>query len=116
MSAIPPVINIVVCPSSTQTPRNSEGSILAFSDGRLLLAYTEFYAGDSSDWGPARIVGKWSHDEGTSWSEPFLIRENYGKVNVMEASLLRLPSGRILCAYNRVDRGDPKLPDQVIHL
>lgn len=109
-------INIVVCPSNVQHPRNSEASILPFSDGRLLLAWSDFYDGDASDFGPARIMGKWSRDEGATWSEPFLIQEDYGKVNIMEASLLRLPSGRILLTYNRVDGGGPTLDYQVIHL
>ena len=109
-------INTVICPASVQNPRNSEGSILPFPDGRLLLAYTEFHGGSSDDWGLARITGKWSRDQGTTWSEPFVICENYGKVNIMEASLLRLPGGRILLTYNRVDAGGPKLDYQIIHL
>lgn len=91
--------SIVICPASEEHCRQTEASILPFDDGRLLLAYTDFYAGEWEDKGPARIMGKWSHDEGEIWSESFLMQENIGKLNVMEASLLRLPSGRILLSF-----------------
>jgi len=101
-------ISTVVCPADLQHVRQSEASIIAFDDARLLLAYTDFYDGKWYDQGPARIMGKWSHDWGQSWSEPFVIQENIGRINVMEASLLRLPSGRVLLSFLRKDVQPPK--------
>jgi Neuraminidase (sialidase) len=69
--------------------------VLELRDGRLLLAYTDFYYCSSHDMSPARISGKFSADLGKTWSEPFTIQENIGRENVMEADLLRLKSGEI---------------------
>lgn len=109
-------ISIVVCPASAEHCRQSEASILPFEDGRLLLAYTDFYAGEWEDQGPARIMGKWSPDEGETWSEPFLLQENIGQRNVMEASLLRLPSGRILLSFLRKDSQRTEKIEGLLHL
>lgn len=103
MSDVAPEVSTVLCPASAEHPRQTEGSILALDDGRLLLAWTDFYAGDPRDRGPARIMGRWSADEGASWSEPFVLQENIGRLNVMGASLAQLPSGRILLAFMRKD-------------
>ena len=53
--------------------------------------------------GAIRIMGKWSRDEGESWSEPFVVRECAGVPNAMEASFLRLRSGRVLMEYMQRD-------------
>ncbi len=98
-----PEINITIAQANNEHPRFSESSMLAFSDGRLLLAYTDFYGGAWADQGPAKIVGRWSKDEGTTWGEPFTLQENIGKLNCMSASLLQLPTGRILLAFGRKD-------------
>jgi sialidase-1 len=109
-------IEHIVCVASVQSPRQSEASLIAFDDGRLLLAYGDFYAGDATDHGKARISGKWSMDEGATWGEPFVIKPNYSKGNIMEANLLLLPSGRILLAYNRVETGAGETHAPIIHL
>ena len=96
-------ISTVVCPASAKHCRQTEASILPFEDGRLFLAYTDFYGSECKDAGAARIMGKWSGDEGVTWSAPFLVQENIGELNVMEASLLRLPSGRVLLSFMRKD-------------
>lgn len=103
MAAPAPEIDTVLCRATMEHPRQTEGSIVALDDGRLLLAWTDFYAGDWRDRGPAQIMARWSDDGGTSWSEPFLLQENIGRLNVMGASLLQLPSGRILLAFMRKD-------------
>lgn len=90
----------IVCPADHRSPRNSEGAVLVLKNGNLLLAYTEFFAGDGSDWGAARINGKISRDAGRSWSQPFTIVANQGRMNVMAASLLRLRSGKLALTYN----------------
>lgn len=97
-------ISVVLCPASFEKPRMSEASILPFADGRLFLAYTEYYGGDWEDGGPAHIMGRWSPDGGETWSEPFVVQENIGRLNCMEASLVALPSGRVLLSFLRKDR------------
>jgi len=94
-------VNRLLCPASVEHPRQSEASILPFGDGRLLLAWTDFYGGNWHDEGQARIMGRWSPDEGDTWAEPFVLQENIGGLNCMSASLLQLPSGRILLAFGR---------------
>jgi hypothetical protein len=96
-------INIVLCPATAAAPRHTEASMLAFPNGRLLLAYSEFYAGGGLDADKARIAGRWSKDEGTTWGEPFVLQENIGKLNCMSASFAQLPTGRILLAFGRKD-------------
>jgi sialidase-1 len=109
-------ISMVVCPASPRHCRQTEASILPFDDGRLYLAYTDFYGGDWHDRGPARIMARWSHDEGHTWSAPMLVQENIGRLNVMEASLLRLPSGRVLLCFMRKDsEGDAGEPPALLH-
>jgi len=106
-------LNTIVCEATAQRPRQSEGSILALEDERLLLAWSDYYAGDFRDEGVAQIVGRWSEDEGASWSEPFVLQENIGRLNVMSASLLRLPSGRVLLAFGRKDHESELLHSMV---
>ena len=48
----------VVAPVGPGNPRNSEAAIIPLEDGSLLLGWTEFYAGNGADHGPARISGK----------------------------------------------------------
>ena len=109
-------ISIVVCPATVKHCRQSEASILPFDDGRLFLGYSDFYGGNWRDAGAARIMGMWSEDEGETWSAPFLIQDNIGKLNVMEASLLRLPSGRVLLSFMRKDaEGSGAKPGGLLH-
>lgn len=85
-------IDKVICPLRETGPgnlRNSEGAVVELRDGRLLLAYTHFYA-DADDWGAGDIRGKTSADGGASWSEPFLIEPNTARCNVGRLALLRL--------------------------
>ncbi len=84
----------VVCPSSDENLRNSEGDIIELKDGRLLLAWSKFVG--RSDHATADIAAKFSNDKGLTWGEEFIIQENIGKQNVMSISFLRLRSGKIL--------------------
>jgi sialidase-1 len=77
--------------------------MMALKDGRLLLVYTQWYDGTGSDHDPARLVAIHSDDEGASWSEPRVIQENVGKMNVMSASLVRTADDKILLTYIRID-------------
>jgi hypothetical protein len=108
--------NRVLLPANAASPRFSEASMIALPDGRLLLAYTEFYGGDPSDWGPSRISAIESDDHGLTWSEPRVLVPNDAKVNIMLASLLYTASGVVILAYDRVDFGRPDSEQQLIHL
>ena len=90
---------MVVCPATAQNPRNSEADVELLKDGSLLMAYTEFYGGNGTDWGKARIAAKTSKDLGRSWSDSFTLAENQGQMNVMSPSLLRLKSGGLAMIY-----------------
>ena len=46
---------IFVAPSTESNKRNSEADMLIRKDGRVMLAWTEFYTSEGSDWGKARI-------------------------------------------------------------
>jgi sialidase-1 len=88
-----------VAPVGPQNPRNSEAAIIPLKDGSLLLGWTEFYAGNGADHGPARISGKISADGGHTWGEKFTLVENNGGCNVMEVNFLRLKNGDIALFY-----------------
>jgi hypothetical protein len=77
--------------ASTDHPRYSEGSILPLADGNLLFANTEFDK-STSDFAPARIVARRSHDNGNTWSKSEILRDNVGQLNVMSATLRRFRS------------------------
>jgi len=96
-------VELMVCPGTAENARNSEGDVLELKDGRLLLAYSEFYTGGGGDHDKSRISGKLSSDGGRTWSRSFTLQENVGQKNVMSASLLRLKSGRIALAFLRKD-------------
>jgi sialidase-1 len=81
--------------------RNSEGTIFNLGHHRLLLAWTEFYSSDGQDWGPAQISTMESRDDGRSWSQKRVLQPNIGKMNVMEANLLRLHNGDIFFVFLR---------------
>ena len=86
-------IETILCPLQETGPgnlRNSEGSVVELRDGRLLLAYTHFYA-DADDFGAGDIRGKLSEDGGRTWSAPFLIEPNTARTNVGRLGLLRIP-------------------------
>jgi sialidase-1 len=89
------VFHLTVGPVGPDNPRNSEAAIVALTDGRLLLGWTEFYAGTADDHGPARIVGRVSADGGRSWRDKYTLVEDDGGCNVMEVNFLRLRSGAL---------------------
>ncbi|MGH9397246.1 MAG: sialidase family protein [Terriglobia bacterium] len=70
-------------------------------NGFLLLAWTEFYTHNGSDWGPARIATMISDDSGRSWKEKRVLQADIGKMNVMDVNLLRLRSGKVLLIFAR---------------
>lgn len=88
-------VSLVVAPVGPENPRNSEAAVVQLKDGSLLCGWTEFYAGNGADHGPARISGKISKDKGRTWGDKYTIVENDGGCNVMEVNFLRLTDGRI---------------------
>lgn len=90
-----------VAPSTESNKRNSEADMLVKKDGRVMLAWTEFYTSEGSDWGKARISAMYSKDGGRAWKDKFVLQENIGAMNVMEPDLLRLRSGKIAFAFCR---------------
>lgn len=91
--------HITVAPVGPENPRNSEADIIALEDGALLLGWTEFYAGDGADHGPARISGMVSSDGGRTWGDKYILVENDGGCNVMEVNFIRLKDDRIALFY-----------------
>ncbi|MDA0658478.1 MAG: sialidase family protein [Planctomycetota bacterium] len=89
------VFRMTIAAATSQNSRNSESDIIALKDGRLLLGWTEFYAGNGADDGAARIVGRVSADGGRTWGEKYTLVENDGGCNVMEVNFLRLKKGDI---------------------
>src|SRR3954447_3359373 len=90
-----------VAPSTDTNKRNSEADMLVGKDGRVMLAWTEFYTSEGSDWGKARISAMDSKDGGKTWKDKRTLQENIGTMNVMEPDLLRLRSGKIAFAFCR---------------
>ncbi len=92
------VFQTIIAAATDESPRNSEGDVVVLGDGSLLAAWTEFYGGARDD-SAARISAKRSTDGGRTWGQPFTLRNNTGKQNVMSASFLRLASGELLLFY-----------------
>ena len=107
------VFRLTIAPATARNPRNSESDIIERRDGRLLLGWTEFYAGNGADDGAARIVGRVSADDGRTWGDKYTLVENDGKCNVMEVNFLRLKSGGIALFYlqKNVEVGGTETPD-----
>lgn len=84
-------------PASDRFPRNSEGSVVRLTDGRLLAAWTAF-EGDTGDHATAHIRARMSSDDGDTWGEPFVLLENDAPMNTMSVSFLRETSGALLMA------------------
>ncbi len=91
----------LACPTDgKENFRNSEGSLIGLPDGSLLLAYTRFRGGSSSDSAPADIVTRRSADFGRTWTEPSLVSPGKDG-NMCAASLLRLGGGAVAMFYGR---------------
>ena len=93
----------LLIPVTKDLQRNGEGAMMALKDGGLLLVYTQWYSGSGSDHDPARLVAIRSDDEGDTWSEPKVVQENIGEMNVMSASMVRTARDKILLTYIRID-------------
>lgn len=92
-------------------PRNSEGDFIQLNDGRILFVYSHYYGESSSDHGTAHLAGRYSEDQGQTWTEEDeLILPNEGGMNVMSVSLLRLQNGDIAMFYLRKNNTDDCIP------
>jgi predicted neuraminidase len=81
-------------------PRNSEGDFITLKDGRILFVYSHYTGNSSSDHGSAYLAGRYSSDNGKTWTkEDKLIIQQEGTMNVMSVSLLRLQNGKIAMFY-----------------
>lgn len=88
-----------VAPVGPKNTRNSEAAIVPLKNGSLLLAWSEFYAVEGDDHGPAQISGKISTDGGRTWSDKYTLVNNDGGCNVMEVNFLRLSSNKLAIFY-----------------
>lgn len=81
--------------ATDEFPRNMGGDIIRLVDGRLFLAYSQWFTGTHDD-DSSRVVGQISHDNGETWSEIFPISEpqNNGD-SVRMPSLIRLSDNRL---------------------
>jgi sialidase-1 len=91
-------ISDIIFAATKKNPRYTEGSIVALKDGSLLCAITEFHESDS-DFAKAHIIGRSSQDGGRTWSEPRVLQENTGGLNVMSVTLRRLNNGSLAMFY-----------------
>ena len=91
-------VSEIIFSATKKNPRYTEGSIVALEDGSLLCAVTEFHDSDS-DFAKAHIIGRTSSDGGRTWSDPRVLQENTGGLNVMSVTLRRLRNGSIAMFY-----------------
>jgi sialidase-1 len=93
------VLRLVAGPDN---PRNSEGDFITLKDGRIFFIFTRYTGESASDNASAFLAGRYSDDQGKSWSsEDIKIVEQEGTMNVMSVSLLRLENGEIALFYLR---------------
>lgn len=98
-SAAAEIIVADVAVPTADNPRHTEGDIVALADGRLLLAWSDFYGG-AEDHSEGHISARISADGGRTWGERYRLQENIGEQNVMSTSLLRSNvSGDILLFF-----------------
>jgi sialidase-1 len=81
----------IVYPATKSNPRYTEGSVVELNDGSLIFAVTEFF-GNGSDFAKAHIVARQSSDGGRTWGDKRILQKNTGGLNVMSATLRRLPA------------------------
>ena len=91
-------------------PRNGEGTFIRLKDGSILHVYTEYFGDSWADHATAKLSAVVSHDEGETWSAPYvLLDKDDGAQNYMSPSLLRLPNGDIGMVFLRKEEKDTGL-------
>jgi len=88
--------------TGANNPRNGEGTFARLKNGDILHVYTEYYGDSHRDDGTARLSAVISHDEGETWSAPYVLLEKDAEAeNYMSPSLVRLPDGGLGMIYLR---------------
>lgn len=88
--------------TSENNPRNGESTLLRLPDGRIMMAYTEYYSTCGEDHGIAHICACTSDDEGETWSAPRLLIEKDAEAqNIMAPALIHVPDGTVGIFYLR---------------
>jgi len=85
-------------PARGSNPRNSEGSFIELSDGRILFAYSRFKgAGVGEDHDPSDIYGCISDDMGETFGDifPIFTSEELDVENIMSVSFMRMQNGDV---------------------
>ena len=105
---------LIVAPATLENPRNDHQLIFKMRDGRLLLAWSEYYVnrpsritrtaysgkGGNPVLDSRRISARISEDKGRTWSSRFVLQVDRYPANVRGGgNLLRLPSDEILFFY-----------------
>lgn len=104
-------VNTLKLAPSVNNPRNSEGDFINLKDGRILFVYTHQTGDRSSDKAPAFLAGRFSEDDGRTWTaEDKVILPNEGEMNVMSVSLLRLQNEDIALFYLRKNSLEDCIP------
>ena len=97
-------------PTSEHNPRNGESTFARLADGRIMMAYTEYYGTDREDHATARISAVYSADEGETWTEPKLCLPDHGYYVTNNDRVVRLSNGRLILPANlhvRNENGEP---------
>ena len=95
---IPEPYSMIVCPATTEHPRNGEADMIRLKNGDLLLAYGRWNKGQS-DFDTAEVWCKTSADGGKTWGNDRVLVPNEGKLTTFSVSLLRLKTGDVLISY-----------------
>jgi|GEM_PF-1106109 hypothetical protein len=85
----------ILAPATDEFPRNMGGDIIRLKDGRLLLAYSQWFGG-THDRDASRVVGNISQDGGETWGHFFTIVEPDETGDAVRMpSFVRLGDGRL---------------------
>ena len=85
----------ILAPSTNEFIRNMGGDIIRLQDGRLFLAYSQWFRGGTDD-DASRVVGCFSHDNGDTWGDFFpIVEPDENRDIVRMPSLIRLNDGRL---------------------
>lgn len=114
---IPGIEKRVLVPATKLAPKNTEATLIALRDGKIMLLWSEFFdlaqmaspdrpahgirLSPLSDDGYARISAMVSADDGRTWSQPWVaIDDRDALVNVLSPGLTRLADGRLMVSYS----------------
>ena len=93
--------------TSENNQRNGEGTFARLRDGSIIYVYTAYFGESWIDEATARLAAVVSHDEGESWSDPYIILDrDPGARNYMSPSILRLPNGDLGLFFLRKEVSD----------